>query len=156
MDIIHKLTNPLVDLSVLTWDLGLFLMNLVFPAHSPNHVIPPGLPGHAGKWPEYVPPGEGDSRSACPMLNAMFALPFPHLTNPIYGGLTPNAQGKPQHPPTHRQKHLLPSTHHRRTPDLQPRPLILFLRAPLLHALPKPLLLDGHLRPLGTQQAQRD
>ncbi len=67
----QKLTKPFIDLSVLTWDFGLFLANLVLPEHAPNKVIAAGLPGHAGRWPEYVPPREGDSRSACPMLNAM-------------------------------------------------------------------------------------
>ena len=73
MSILQKLTKPLIDLSVMTWDFGLFLANLILPAHPPNQVIAAGLPGHAGKWPDYVPPGEGDSRSACPMLNAMCA-----------------------------------------------------------------------------------
>jgi hypothetical protein len=57
----------------MTWDFGLFLANLILPAHHPNKVIAAGLPGHAGRWPEYVAPREGDSRSACPMLNAMYA-----------------------------------------------------------------------------------
>ena len=73
MSILQKLTKPFIDLSVMTWDFGLFLANLILPAHPPNQVIAAGLPGHAGKWPDYVPPGEGDSRSACPMLNAMCA-----------------------------------------------------------------------------------
>ncbi|KAG9204722.1 hypothetical protein G6514_000506 [Epicoccum nigrum] len=71
MGLTQKLTKPFVDLSVMTWDFGLFLANLVLPAHPPNEVVAAGVPGHQGKWPEYTPPREGDSRSACPMLNAM-------------------------------------------------------------------------------------
>ncbi|KZM20048.1 uncharacterized protein EKO05_0009824 [Ascochyta rabiei] len=71
MSLTQKTTKLLVDLSVMTWDFGLFLANLLLPAHPPNKVIAAGIPGHAGKWPEYTPPREGDSRSACPMLNAM-------------------------------------------------------------------------------------
>jgi len=71
MGLTQKLTKPFVDLSVMTWDFGLFLANLVLPAHPPNEVVAVGVPGHQGKWPEYTPPREGDSRSACPMLNAM-------------------------------------------------------------------------------------
>ena len=72
MGLTQKLTKPFVDLSVMTWDFGLFLANLVLPAHPPNEVVAAGVPGHQGKWPEYTPPREGDSRSACPMLNAMY------------------------------------------------------------------------------------
>ncbi|KAF3047644.1 hypothetical protein E8E12_011152 [Didymella heteroderae] len=71
MGFTQKLIKPFIDLSVMTWDFGLFLANLILPAHPPNKVIAAGIPGHAGRWPEYVPPREGDSRSACPMLNAM-------------------------------------------------------------------------------------
>ncbi|XPS68271.1 hypothetical protein M3J09_000563 [Ascochyta lentis] len=71
MSLAEKLTKLLTDLSVMTWDFGLFLANLLLPAHPPNKVIATGVPGHAGKWPEYTPPREGDSRSACPMINAM-------------------------------------------------------------------------------------
>ncbi|KAF3005013.1 hypothetical protein E8E13_008838 [Curvularia kusanoi] len=71
MGLTQKITKPFIDLTVMTWDFGIFLANLVLPAHPPNEVVTAGLPGHAGKWPEYSPPREGDSRSACPMLNAM-------------------------------------------------------------------------------------
>jgi hypothetical protein len=30
-----------------------------------------GHPGAGGKWPDYIPPKDGDSRSCCPGLNAM-------------------------------------------------------------------------------------
>jgi hypothetical protein len=59
------------DLYVFTWDFFLSLYNVVSPDLKVGHVVPEGHPGAGGKWPEYVPPGEGDSRSACPMLNAM-------------------------------------------------------------------------------------
>lgn len=71
MGITEKLTKPFIDLSVMIWDFGFFLANLILPSHPPSKVIAQGVPGHAGSWPEYVPPREGDSRSACPMLNAM-------------------------------------------------------------------------------------
>ncbi|KAE9402650.1 chloroperoxidase-like protein, partial [Gymnopus androsaceus JB14] len=53
------------------WDFAIALFNLVTPNLKAGHVVPEGFPGADGKWPEYVPPGEGDSRSACPMLNAL-------------------------------------------------------------------------------------
>jgi hypothetical protein len=66
-----KLTKPFIDLFVLTWDFQIFLLNLIFPPHPPNAVVPPHAPGHGGHWPAYTPPSAGDSRSACPMLNAL-------------------------------------------------------------------------------------
>lgn len=66
-----KLGGGLVDLAVMAWDNALALLNLVTPKFAEGSVVPAGAPGHGGKWPEYVPPKEGDSRSACPMLNAM-------------------------------------------------------------------------------------
>ncbi|KAF1919427.1 Chloroperoxidase [Ampelomyces quisqualis] len=66
-----KFTKPFIDIFVLTWDFGLFLLNLVLPPSPPDAVVPAGAPGHAGHWPPYTPPGPNDSRSACPMLNAL-------------------------------------------------------------------------------------
>lgn len=66
-----KIAGGLTDLSVMAWDNVLALLNLVTPKLKEGAVVPEGCPGHGGKWPEYVPPKEGDSRSACPMLNAM-------------------------------------------------------------------------------------
>ncbi|KAF2821659.1 Cloroperoxidase [Ophiobolus disseminans] len=71
MSLYQKLTKPFIDIFVLTWDFNLFLLNLVLPAHEPTDVIPAGAPGHAGHWPQYVAPKDSDSRSACPMLNAL-------------------------------------------------------------------------------------
>lgn len=60
-----------VDLSVIFWDAIIALMNLLTPKLKEGEVVPRGVPGHRGSWPEYVAPKPGDSRSACPMLNAM-------------------------------------------------------------------------------------
>ncbi|KAL5113682.1 hypothetical protein ACEQ8H_008435 [Pleosporales sp. CAS-2024a] len=67
----QKLTKPLVDITVLVWDFNLFLLNLVLPPHPPDSVVPTNAPGFHGHWGTYVPPGPNDSRSACPMLNAL-------------------------------------------------------------------------------------
>lgn len=71
MAIFDKITGALVDASVMVWDNTLFLLNLVTPKHKPGHVVPAGAAGHGKSWPEFIPPKDGDSRSACPMLNAM-------------------------------------------------------------------------------------
>jgi hypothetical protein len=65
------LTKLFVDVLVLLWDFALFLANLALPSHTPWTLIPPSAPGAMGKWPPYIPPGPGDSRCACPMLNAL-------------------------------------------------------------------------------------
>jgi len=54
-----------------TWDFGLAFVNLVSFKRKIGHVTPRGTPGAGGKWPEYVAPKEGDSRSGCPALNAL-------------------------------------------------------------------------------------
>jgi hypothetical protein len=71
MAILSKVGGTFVDLSVIAWDNVIALMNLVTPKIKEGDVVPAGAPGHHLKWPEYVAPKEGDSRSACPMLNAM-------------------------------------------------------------------------------------
>lgn len=76
MGAVKKLSKVLTDLFVMTWDLWLAALNLLLPKHKSGHVVPAGCPGHNGSWPEYVAPKAGDSRSACPMLNAMVRL-FP-------------------------------------------------------------------------------
>jgi hypothetical protein len=69
---LSKKLNKLVTFVVFfAWDVSLFFLNLILPKYKPGHFVPVGLPGHDGNWPEYVPPKEGDSRSACPMINAM-------------------------------------------------------------------------------------
>ncbi|KAF8639210.1 hypothetical protein AX17_001695 [Amanita inopinata Kibby_2008] len=56
---------------VFAWDLLLALINLLLPKRKVGHVVPEGHPGAGGKWPEYIAPKEGDSRCACPALNAL-------------------------------------------------------------------------------------
>ncbi|KAG6810652.1 hypothetical protein H0H92_010915 [Tricholoma furcatifolium] len=62
---------PLCRIYVAVWDIGLTLINLVTPKRKVGQVTPAGHPGADGKWPEYIPPKEGDSRCCCPALNAM-------------------------------------------------------------------------------------
>ncbi|KAK4896660.1 hypothetical protein LTR27_005580 [Elasticomyces elasticus] len=71
MGIMSKVGGGIVDLSVIAWDNVIAVMNLFAPKLKESEVVPRGAPGHRGSWPEYVPPKDGDSRSACPMLNAM-------------------------------------------------------------------------------------
>jgi hypothetical protein len=68
---LKKIEKLFLALFVFTWDNTLFFLNVILPKYKPGHVVPVGAPGHGGQWPEYVTPKEGDSRSACPMLNAM-------------------------------------------------------------------------------------
>ena len=56
---------------VVIWDFGLMLVNLVAPRLKPEHVTPEGHAGVGGTWPKYIAPKDGDSRCACPALNAM-------------------------------------------------------------------------------------
>ncbi|KAJ7092356.1 Chloroperoxidase [Mycena belliarum] len=59
------------NIYIFTWDAYLTLVNLITPNLKPGNVIPHGSLGAGGIWPEYVPPKEGDSRCACPMLNTL-------------------------------------------------------------------------------------
>jgi hypothetical protein len=59
------------DVAFLSWDAGLSVINLFLPRRPEGKVTPEGHPGFGGKWPEFIPPKDGDSRSACPALNAM-------------------------------------------------------------------------------------
>lgn len=99
MSLTQKLTKVLIDLFVMTWDLGLAILNFVLPKHETGHVIPAGIPGHNGQWPEYVAPRPGDSRSACPMLNAMVRFSISRLNGIIYPleQLIDAHAGKPWH-----------------------------------------------------------
>lgn len=56
---------------IVSWDILLDLGNLLLPKRRPSLVVPAGHPGFEGNWPEYVAVMEGDSRGACPGLNAM-------------------------------------------------------------------------------------
>ena len=71
MGILSKITGFFINIFVLSWDFSLFILNILAPSLKPGHVVPKHAAGHNLIWPEYVPPKEGDSRSACPMLNAM-------------------------------------------------------------------------------------
>lgn len=68
-----KLPGTIVSFVALhTWDLGLFLGNLLTPQLKKGNVVKPGVKGHGGLWPAYVKPNpKTDSRSPCPYLNAM-------------------------------------------------------------------------------------
>ncbi|KAF2646858.1 Cloroperoxidase [Massarina eburnea CBS 473.64] len=71
-NLIHKLfIQPYILQIVLTWDVCLFFLNLILPSYKPGEVVPTGAPGHGMTWPPYEPPSSTDSRSACPMLNAL-------------------------------------------------------------------------------------
>ncbi|KAL1756045.1 Chloroperoxidase [Schizophyllum commune] len=61
----------LVCIKTLLWDIYLDIANLLTPNAKPGRLIPVGMPGAGGKWPEFVPPKAGDSRCSCPALNAM-------------------------------------------------------------------------------------
>ncbi|KAI0372444.1 Cloroperoxidase [Pilatotrama ljubarskyi] len=61
------LTNALVFL----WDFLLTIYNRITPDRPVGRVVLEGNAGFGGKWPQYLPPGEGDSRCSCPALNAM-------------------------------------------------------------------------------------
>jgi hypothetical protein len=71
MGIVNKIAGFFINIYIFSWDNLLFICNLLTPSLKPGHVVPAGAPGHHGDWPEYVPPKEGDSRSACPALNAL-------------------------------------------------------------------------------------
>lgn len=71
MAILHKIASQIINLFVMIFDFGLFILNILSPSLKPGHVVPAHAPGHNLTWPAYVPPGKDDSRSACPMLNAM-------------------------------------------------------------------------------------
>ncbi|KAI0356955.1 Cloroperoxidase [Trametes cingulata] len=61
------LTNTLVFLC----DFLLTIYNRITPDRPVGRVVLEGHAGFGGKWPQYVPPREGDSRCSCPALNAM-------------------------------------------------------------------------------------
>jgi len=68
---LSPITNAIVNAGIFGWDAGLALYNLVAPKRPVGSVVPEGHPGAGGVWPDFIPPKEGDSRSACPALNAM-------------------------------------------------------------------------------------
>ncbi|KAG6836280.1 hypothetical protein H0H93_009552 [Arthromyces matolae] len=56
---------------VAVWDISLTFINLVTPKRKIGKVTQPGCAGEGGKWPEFIPAKDGDSRCSCPALNAM-------------------------------------------------------------------------------------
>ncbi|KAA1468985.1 Cloroperoxidase [Dentipellis sp. KUC8613] len=92
--LVSTLLDTLIVGGLLTWDLGLFLYNLIAPSRRVGTVVPKGHPGFGGSWPEYVPPKAGDSRCSCPALNAMANhgiiphdgrnISFRHVTSQIH------------------------------------------------------------------------
>lgn len=74
---------------VMALDAGCTFLNLITPNRKPGSVTPHGSLGADGKWPEFVPAREGDSRCSCPALNAMANHGEPILcTSPICSWLT--------------------------------------------------------------------
>jgi len=71
MGILKKITGFFINIFVFSWDFSLSILNILTPSLKPCHVVPKNAAGHNLTWPEYVPPKDSDSRSACPMLNAM-------------------------------------------------------------------------------------
>lgn len=71
MGLLNKAVAGATYLFIFTFDSVLFVLNLVTPKLTPGQVVPKGAPGQNGTWPDYVPPKATDSRSACPMLNAL-------------------------------------------------------------------------------------
>ncbi|KAG5652648.1 hypothetical protein H0H81_004204 [Sphagnurus paluster] len=71
MFLITPIAKVTTDIAVLAWDVSLTLINLVSPKRKVGQVTPHGYAGVDGKWPEFIPAKEGDSRCSCPALNAM-------------------------------------------------------------------------------------
>ncbi|KAH9956337.1 Cloroperoxidase [Russula dissimulans] len=68
---LSSLFNGGFSIGLALWDLSLVLINLLTLKRRVGRVTPKGYPGEGGIWPEYIPPRQGDSRCACPALNAM-------------------------------------------------------------------------------------
>jgi len=71
MGVLNKIAGLFINIVVFTWDFGLFILNLVTPSLAQGAVVPAHAAGHNLTWPAYEPPKEGDSRSPCPMINAL-------------------------------------------------------------------------------------
>ena len=69
--VVDNVSNFFFNVYIFSWDFLITILNLVLPKKREGHVVPEGHIGYEGKWGEYIPPKEGDSRSACPGLNAM-------------------------------------------------------------------------------------
>lgn len=71
MGVFSKIVDGFFNLFVFVWDNICVVLNIVLPKLTPGQVVPKGCYGHNRNWPKYIAPKAGDSRSACPMLNAM-------------------------------------------------------------------------------------
>jgi hypothetical protein len=71
MFLVTFVSTVIQTLYTFAWDFVLALTNIVTFNRRKGHVTPRGTPGAEGKWPAYVAPKAGDSRSACPALNAL-------------------------------------------------------------------------------------
>ncbi|KAI9056391.1 Cloroperoxidase [Trametes sanguinea] len=71
LGLVSSIEGVLTNAAVFLVDIAFTLFNLVTPNRPKGRVILEGHPGFGGKWPEYIPPRKGDSRSSCPALNAM-------------------------------------------------------------------------------------
>lgn len=60
MGVMSKISDAFFNLIVFVWDNACLVGNLVTPKLKPGQVVPAGCPGHNLKWPEYVPPKEGE------------------------------------------------------------------------------------------------
>lgn len=69
--VVYGIGNLILPIRLFLWDFALTIYNLLVPLLPAERVVPEGRPGANGLWPEYIPPTETDSRSCCPMLNAM-------------------------------------------------------------------------------------
>ncbi len=161
------LTSSIFDglmlVGLLAWDVLLTLYNHVVPNRSVGRVVKKGLPGFGGKWPEYIPPREGDSRCSCPALNALAnhgASPFRAAAHDTIllavsdGALTVTARWHGRHPPTRRAQHHIHRARPRHTGGVQLRADVWRDRAEAGGELPRARLLDGPLRPPGPGRAQ--
>lgn len=71
LGLISSVKGLLTNTAVFSVDFLLTVYNFITPDKPVGAVLPKGHPGYGGKWPQYVPPAEGDSRCSCPMMNAM-------------------------------------------------------------------------------------
>ncbi|KAJ7441290.1 Chloroperoxidase [Mycena galericulata] len=69
--LLARLPKLFQNICFFTYDFFLTLFNVVAPKRRVGSVTPHGSPGAGGKWPEFIPPKEGDKRSLCPALNAL-------------------------------------------------------------------------------------
>ncbi|KAJ7481266.1 Chloroperoxidase [Mycena galericulata] len=69
--LLARIPKLLQNIYIFTYDFFLTLVNLITPKRHIGNVTPHGIPGAGGKWPEFIPPKEGDKRSPCPALNAL-------------------------------------------------------------------------------------